>query len=189
MPATKSRWLSPTIRRTHRRASADSVLARVVDRARGFRNPAAGLQAPDRGGDVRLRGAGIIRCDEAVKDRAATVVELRWHALDPDSRPRHGRCATARSRAPSTRSARSRGVPGGSAPVRPPVHRAGPGRRRGRPEPIAITSTRIRAGVARRLRRTGRRRRRAEQGFQFERNGCSSPTATTTRPASRCSSP
>lgn len=38
------------------------------------------------GGEVRLRGAGIIRCDEVIKDDAGTIVELRgW--LDPESRP------------------------------------------------------------------------------------------------------
>ncbi len=38
------------------------------------------------GGEVRLRGAGIVRCDEVVKDEAGHIVELRgW--LDPDSRP------------------------------------------------------------------------------------------------------
>jgi len=38
------------------------------------------------GGEVRLRGAGIIRCDEVIKDADGTVTELRgW--LDPESRP------------------------------------------------------------------------------------------------------
>ncbi|RMH87605.1 glutamine--tRNA ligase/YqeY domain fusion protein [Lysobacter pythonis] len=38
------------------------------------------------GGEVRLRGAGIVRCDEVVKDDTGRVVELRgW--LDPESRP------------------------------------------------------------------------------------------------------
>jgi glutaminyl-tRNA synthetase len=38
------------------------------------------------GGEVRLRGAGIVRCDEVVKDAGGNVVELRgW--LDPESRP------------------------------------------------------------------------------------------------------
>ena len=38
------------------------------------------------GGEVRLRGAGIVRVDEVVKDDAGHVVELRgW--LDPESRP------------------------------------------------------------------------------------------------------
>ena len=38
------------------------------------------------GGEVRLRGAGIVRCDEAVKNEAGEIVELRG-TLDPESRP------------------------------------------------------------------------------------------------------
>lgn len=38
------------------------------------------------GGEVRLRGAGIVRCDEVVKDADGAVVELRG-TLDPESRP------------------------------------------------------------------------------------------------------
>ncbi len=38
------------------------------------------------GGEVRLRGAGIVRADEVVKDEAGNIIELRgW--LDPESRP------------------------------------------------------------------------------------------------------
>ena len=38
------------------------------------------------GGEVRLRGAGIVRCDEVIKDADGTITELRgW--LDPESRP------------------------------------------------------------------------------------------------------
>ena len=38
------------------------------------------------GGEARLRGAGIVRIDEVVKDDAGEVIELRgW--LDPESRP------------------------------------------------------------------------------------------------------
>ncbi|WP_305806334.1 glutamine--tRNA ligase/YqeY domain fusion protein [Stenotrophomonas sp. YIM B06876] len=38
------------------------------------------------GGEVRLRGAGIIRCDEVIKDADGHITELRgW--LDPESRP------------------------------------------------------------------------------------------------------
>ncbi|WP_019398642.1 glutamine--tRNA ligase/YqeY domain fusion protein [Pseudoxanthomonas sp. GW2] len=38
------------------------------------------------GGEARLRGAGIVRIDEVVKDEAGNVIELRgW--LDPESRP------------------------------------------------------------------------------------------------------
>ncbi|MGI8561416.1 MAG: glutamine--tRNA ligase/YqeY domain fusion protein [Luteimonas sp.] len=38
------------------------------------------------GGEVRLRGAGIVRCDEVIKDDQGVVVELRG-TLDPESRP------------------------------------------------------------------------------------------------------
>ncbi|TXH66265.1 MAG: glutamine--tRNA ligase/YqeY domain fusion protein [Lysobacteraceae bacterium] len=38
------------------------------------------------GGEVRLRGAGIVRCDEVVKDATGAIVELRG-TLDPESRP------------------------------------------------------------------------------------------------------
>ena len=38
------------------------------------------------GGEVRLRGAGIFRCDEVVKDDGGNVVEVRG-TLDPESRP------------------------------------------------------------------------------------------------------
>ena len=35
---------------------------------------------------MRLRGAGIVRCDEVIKNEAGEIVELRgW--LDPESRP------------------------------------------------------------------------------------------------------
>ncbi|MDR7099650.1 glutaminyl-tRNA synthetase [Lysobacter niabensis] len=48
--------------------------------------PPPGFKRLTVGGDVRLRGAGIIRCDEVVKDAAGKVVELRC-TLDPESRP------------------------------------------------------------------------------------------------------
>ena len=38
------------------------------------------------GGEVRLRGAGIIRCDQVVKDDAGGIVALHC-TLDPESRP------------------------------------------------------------------------------------------------------
>ena len=38
------------------------------------------------GGEVRLRGAGIVRCDEVVKNADGEIVELRC-TLDPESRP------------------------------------------------------------------------------------------------------
>ncbi|MDG6348966.1 glutamine--tRNA ligase/YqeY domain fusion protein [Luteimonas sp. 8-5] len=48
--------------------------------------PPKGFKRLTVGGDVRLRGAGIVRCDEVVKDDAGNVVELRC-TLDPESRP------------------------------------------------------------------------------------------------------
>lgn len=48
--------------------------------------PPPGFKRLTVGGDVRLRGAGIIRCDEVVKDGAGQVIELRC-TLDPESRP------------------------------------------------------------------------------------------------------
>lgn len=48
--------------------------------------PPKGFKRLVPGGEVRLRGAGIVRCDEVVKNDAGEVVELRgW--LDPESRP------------------------------------------------------------------------------------------------------
>ncbi|MET0809059.1 MAG: glutamine--tRNA ligase/YqeY domain fusion protein [Pseudoxanthomonas sp.] len=48
--------------------------------------PPKGFKRLVPGGEVRLRGAGIVRCDEVVKNAAGEVVELRgW--LDPESRP------------------------------------------------------------------------------------------------------
>lgn len=48
--------------------------------------PPKGFKRLVPGGEVRLRGTGIFRCDEVVKDQAGNVVELRgW--LDPESRP------------------------------------------------------------------------------------------------------
>lgn len=48
--------------------------------------PPPGFKRLTVGGDVRLRGAGIVRCDEVVKDAGGRVVELRC-TLDPASRP------------------------------------------------------------------------------------------------------
>ncbi|MEO6103213.1 MAG: glutamine--tRNA ligase/YqeY domain fusion protein [Pseudoxanthomonas sp.] len=48
--------------------------------------PPKGFKRLVPGGEVRLRGAGIVRCDEVLKNEAGEVVELRgW--LDPESRP------------------------------------------------------------------------------------------------------
>ncbi|MGQ4660089.1 glutamine--tRNA ligase/YqeY domain fusion protein [Lysobacter sp. F6437] len=48
--------------------------------------PPKGFKRLVPGGEVRLRGAGIVRCDEVIKDDAGNVVELRG-TLDPESRP------------------------------------------------------------------------------------------------------
>lgn len=48
--------------------------------------PPKGFKRLTTGGDVRLRGAGIVRCDEAIKDADGRIVELRC-TLDPESRP------------------------------------------------------------------------------------------------------
>ncbi|MCJ0825410.1 glutamine--tRNA ligase/YqeY domain fusion protein [Luteimonas sp. 50] len=48
--------------------------------------PPKGFKRLTVGGDVRLRGAGIVRCDEVVKDAGGNVVELHC-TLDPESRP------------------------------------------------------------------------------------------------------
>lgn len=48
--------------------------------------PPKGFKRLTTGGEVRLRGAGIVRCDEVIKNEAGDIVELRgW--LDPESRP------------------------------------------------------------------------------------------------------
>jgi glutaminyl-tRNA synthetase len=47
--------------------------------------PPKGFKRLIPGGEVRLRGAGIFRCDEVIKD-GDTVVEIRGE-LDPESRP------------------------------------------------------------------------------------------------------
>jgi len=47
--------------------------------------PPKGFKRLIPGGEVRLRGAGIFRCDEVIKD-GDTVVEIRG-VLDPESRP------------------------------------------------------------------------------------------------------
>ncbi len=48
--------------------------------------PPPGFKRLTVGGDVRLRGAGIIRCDGAIKDSAGNIIELHC-TLDPQSRP------------------------------------------------------------------------------------------------------
>jgi len=48
--------------------------------------PPKGFKRLIPGGEVRLRGAGILRCDEVIKNDAGEIVELRG-SLDPESRP------------------------------------------------------------------------------------------------------
>ena len=48
--------------------------------------PPKGFKRLTLGGDVRLRGAGILRCDDAIKDADGRVIELHC-TLDLDSRP------------------------------------------------------------------------------------------------------
>ena len=57
-----------------------------IERADFEEVPPKGFKRLTTGGDVRLRGAGIIRCDEVVKDAEGNVLELRC-TLDPESRP------------------------------------------------------------------------------------------------------
>jgi glutaminyl-tRNA synthetase len=47
--------------------------------------PSKGFKRLVPGGEVRLRGVGIVKCDEVVKDAAGDVLELRC-TLDPESR-------------------------------------------------------------------------------------------------------
>ncbi|GAB3058681.1 glutamine--tRNA ligase/YqeY domain fusion protein [Stenotrophomonas tumulicola] len=57
-----------------------------IDREDFAEIPPKGWKRLVPGGEVRLRGAGIIRCDDVVKDADGTITELRgW--LDPESRP------------------------------------------------------------------------------------------------------
>ncbi|HYQ22514.1 glutamine--tRNA ligase/YqeY domain fusion protein [Stenotrophomonas sp.] len=58
----------------------------LIDREDFAEVPPKGWKRLVPGGEVRLRGAGIIRCDEVIKDADGTITELRgW--LDPESRP------------------------------------------------------------------------------------------------------
>ena len=57
-----------------------------IDREDFAEVPPKGWKRLVPGGEVRLRGAGIVRCEEVIKDDAGNIVELRgW--LDPESRP------------------------------------------------------------------------------------------------------
>ncbi len=57
-----------------------------IDREDFAEVPPKGWKRLVTGGDVRLRGAGIVRCDDVVKDADGRIVELRG-TLDPESRP------------------------------------------------------------------------------------------------------
>ncbi|MEP6633727.1 MAG: glutamine--tRNA ligase/YqeY domain fusion protein [Luteimonas sp.] len=57
-----------------------------IDREDFAEVPPKGWKRLVPGGDVRLRGAGIVRCDEVVKNAQGDIVELRG-TLDPASRP------------------------------------------------------------------------------------------------------
>ena len=57
-----------------------------IEREDFAETPPPGFKRLTVGGEVRLRGAGIVRCDEVVKDANGNVVELRC-TLDPESRP------------------------------------------------------------------------------------------------------
>ncbi|MGV8961237.1 MAG: glutamine--tRNA ligase/YqeY domain fusion protein [Stenotrophomonas sp.] len=57
-----------------------------IDREDFAEVPPKGFKRLIPGGEVRLRGAGIIRCDEVIKNADGHITELRgW--LDPESRP------------------------------------------------------------------------------------------------------
>jgi glutaminyl-tRNA synthetase len=57
-----------------------------IEREDFAETPPPGFKRLTMGGEVRLRGAGIIRCDDVVKDADGNVVELHC-TLDPASRP------------------------------------------------------------------------------------------------------
>jgi glutaminyl-tRNA synthetase len=56
-----------------------------IEREDFMESPVKGFHRLVPGGEVRLRGAGIVRCTEVVKDDAGTVTELHG-TLDPDTR-------------------------------------------------------------------------------------------------------
>ncbi len=56
-----------------------------IERDDFFEVPPKGFHRLVPGGEVRLRGIGIVRCDEIVKDASGALVELRG-TLDPESR-------------------------------------------------------------------------------------------------------
>ena len=148
--------------------------------------PPKGFKRLVPGGEVRLRGAGIVRCDEVDQGRRRRVVELRG-TLDPESRP--GMAGADRKVKGTIHWVSAQhAVRGGSAPVRPPVHRARPGRRRRRQDLPATTSTRIRARVVHGYVEPAAADADAGAGASSSSaSATSSPTAATTAPTRRCS--
>ncbi len=57
-----------------------------IERDDFLEEPVKGFHRLVPSGEVRLRGAGIIRCDELVKDASGNIIELRC-SLDMDTRP------------------------------------------------------------------------------------------------------
>ncbi|MCE5231849.1 MAG: glutamine--tRNA ligase/YqeY domain fusion protein [Xanthomonadaceae bacterium] len=56
-----------------------------IEREDFMEAPPKGFHRLVPGGEVRLRGVGIVRCDAVIKDAAGAIVELRC-TLDPDTR-------------------------------------------------------------------------------------------------------
>ena len=57
-----------------------------IEREDFMAEPVKGFHRLVPGGEVRLRGVGIVRCDEVVTDASGAIVELRC-SLDADTRP------------------------------------------------------------------------------------------------------
>ena len=109
MPAMKSRWLSPTIRKDASQGERRIPFSReFVDRARDFEEiPPPGFKRLTVGVMCAPARRRIIRCDEAVKDAGGNMVELCC-TLDPGLAPRHGRRQMPVRAAPSTGSGATR---------------------------------------------------------------------------------
>ena len=93
------------------------------------------------GGEVRLKYAYIIKCDEAVKDAHGNLIELRC-TVDLESKsgggdpePQSQRNDSLGERGPCSRL--------GGAPLRSTLHRAGTGRRRKLPDHLNSKSLEI----------------------------------------------
>ena len=83
---TTSRWSSRTTRRTSpsARARCASGATLYVEREDFAEDPPPKWQRLVEGGEVRLRGSYVVRCDELVRDAEGRVVELRC-SHDPDT--------------------------------------------------------------------------------------------------------